>query len=47
MGCVAAEVRDPQRNILRALLLGAGVVTLVYLGINAACYRMLGLQGMV
>ena len=47
MGCVAAEVRDPQRNILRALLLGAGVVTLVYLGINAACYRLLGLQGMV
>jgi len=47
MGCVAAEVRDPQRNILRALLLGAGVVTLVYLGINGACYRMLGLQGMV
>ena len=47
MGCVAAEVRDPQRNILRALLLGAGVVTLVYLGINGACFRMLGLQGMV
>ncbi|MBA4017661.1 MAG: amino acid permease [Pirellula sp.] len=47
MGCVAAEVRDPQRNILRALLVGSGIVTLVYLGINAACYRMLGLQGMI
>ncbi len=30
-----------RRNILRALLLGAAVVTLVYLGLNAACYRML------
>ncbi|MBL9093167.1 MAG: amino acid permease [Planctomycetaceae bacterium] len=46
MGCVAAEVREPRRNILRALLLGAAVVTLVYLGLNAACYRMLGLEGM-
>ncbi|MGC3965895.1 MAG: amino acid permease [Pirellulales bacterium] len=46
MGCVAAEVREPRRNILRALLLGTAVVTLVYLGLNTACFRMLGLQGM-
>jgi APA family basic amino acid/polyamine antiporter len=46
MGCVAAEVREPRRNILRALVLGAAVVTLVNLGLNAACYRMLGLEGM-
>ena len=45
MGCVAAEVRDPRRNILRALLLGAAVVTVVYLGINAACWKLLGLRG--
>ena len=46
MGCVAAEVRNPQRNILRALLIGAAVVTVVYLGVNAACLKLLGLAGM-
>jgi amino acid transporter len=46
MGCVAAEVRDPRRNILRSLLAGAAIVTLVYLGLNAACWKLLGLAGM-
>jgi APA family basic amino acid/polyamine antiporter len=46
MGCVAAEVRDPERNILRSLLLGTTIVALAYLGINAACYKVLGLAGM-
>jgi len=47
MGCVAAEVREPRRNILRALLLGAALVTTIYVGINLACLRVLGLQGMM
>lgn len=46
MGCVAAEVRDPRRNLLRALLLAAGIVTFIYLGLNAACWKLLGLNGM-
>lgn len=46
MGCVAAEVRDPNRNLLRALLLGTTVVALAYLGMNAACWNVLGLGGM-
>lgn len=46
MGCVAAEVREPRRNILRALVVGTTIVTLVYLGLNAACWKLLGLSGM-
>jgi basic amino acid/polyamine antiporter, APA family len=46
MGCVTAEVRDPQRNISRAVLLATGIVTVVYLGINGACVEVLGLDGM-
>jgi APA family basic amino acid/polyamine antiporter len=33
---VAGEVRDPQRNLPRSLLLGAGLVTALYLALNAA-----------
>lgn len=32
---VAGEVRDPERNLPRALLLGTAVVTLAYLALNA------------
>ncbi len=32
---VAGEVRDPDRNLPRALLLGTGTVTLAYLALNA------------
>ena len=46
MGCVAAEVRDPRRNISRALLLGTTIVAAAYLGINAACGNVLGLSGL-
>jgi amino acid transporter len=46
MGCVAAEVRDPRRNLLRALMIAAGIVSFVYLGLNAACWKLLGLEGM-
>ena len=32
---VAGEVRDPERTLPRSLLLGTGLVTLLYLGLNA------------
>jgi basic amino acid/polyamine antiporter, APA family len=32
---VAGEVREPHKNLPRALILGTGIVTLLYLGLNA------------
>src|SRR5690606_39007255 len=32
---IAGEIREPERNLRRALLLGTGVVTIVYLALNA------------
>lgn len=42
---VGAEVRDPKRNILRALLLGTGTVTVIYLLANLAFWHALGFTG--
>jgi amino acid transporter len=42
MGYVAAEVKSPQRNILRALVLGPVAVTALYLLVNAAYLGALG-----
>jgi amino acid transporter len=42
---VAAEVRDRERNIPRALLLGTAGITLIYLVVNAAYLAGLGLEG--
>lgn len=42
---VAAEVRDPQRNIPRALLGGVGIILLLYLLINGAYLWSLGFDG--
>jgi amino acid transporter len=39
---VAAEVRDPHRNIPRALLYGIGIITLIYFFINLAYILGLG-----
>jgi amino acid transporter len=39
---VAAEVREPQRNIPRALLLGIGAITVIYLLVNLAYIVGLG-----
>jgi APA family basic amino acid/polyamine antiporter len=39
---VAAEVRNPRRNIPRALFLGIGIIVLVYLLVNAAYISGLG-----
>jgi APA family basic amino acid/polyamine antiporter len=45
MSFVAAEVREPERNIFRALLLGTGAVMVIYLLVNAAFIHALGLAG--
>jgi amino acid transporter len=45
MAFVSAEVQNPRRNILRALLLGTVAVTAIYLLINLAFLHALGLQG--
>jgi basic amino acid/polyamine antiporter, APA family len=41
----AAEVRDPARNLPRALIMGAGFVTLLYLCTNVAYLSVLPLAG--
>jgi basic amino acid/polyamine antiporter, APA family len=46
MAYVAAEVRDPDRNIGRALVLGTLVVTVLYLLANGAFLTALGHGGM-
>lgn len=45
MAYVSAEVRDPNRNIVRALLLGTAAVTAIYVLVNAAFLHALGLAG--
>ena len=45
MSYVAAEVRDPRRNILRALVLGTAAVVAIYLLGNVAFTRALGFGG--
>jgi APA family basic amino acid/polyamine antiporter len=47
MSFVAAEVRDPSRNIFRALLLGTGAVLAIYLAVNVAFVQALGLDGLI
>ncbi len=42
---VAAEVRDPQRNLPRALLVGVGGVTVLYLLVNLGYLLALGFSG--
>jgi len=46
MAYVSAEVKRPQRNIVRALVLGTVAVTVMYLLINTAYLAALGVQGM-
>lgn len=43
---VAAEVKEPQRNLPRAVLLGLAVVTLIYLLVNSVLIANLGLEGL-
>jgi APA family basic amino acid/polyamine antiporter len=43
---VSGEVEDQERTLPRALLLGTAGVVLLYLGVNAACLRTLGVSGL-
>jgi APA family basic amino acid/polyamine antiporter len=43
---VAAEVRDPGRDLSRGLLLGVSGVVVLYLAVNLACLRVLGPAGL-
>ncbi len=42
---VAAEVRDPNRNMLRSLMIGVALITAVYLLVNFSFVYALGLAG--
>ena len=46
MAYVAAEVRDPRRNIVRALVAGTAAVITLYLLVNGAFLYTLGYQGL-
>jgi basic amino acid/polyamine antiporter, APA family len=46
MAYVAAEVKNPRRNIVRALVLGTVAVTVLYLLVNGAFLYALGYHGM-
>jgi amino acid transporter len=46
MAYVAAEVKDPARNIVRALVIGTAAVTVVYLLVNLAFLHSLGYAGL-
>ena len=43
---VAAEIRDPRRDLSRGLLLGVSGVVVLYLAVNIACLRVLGPTGL-
>jgi amino acid transporter len=44
---VAAEVVEPQKNILRALIISICLITLIYVAINLAFLHVLGIHGMM
>jgi len=46
MAYVAAEVKNPERNIVRALVLGTLAVTVLYLMVNGAFLYTLGFTGL-
>lgn len=43
---ISAEVKNPQRNMVRSLLVGIAIITTVYLLMNLAYLRGLGVAGM-
>ena len=43
---VASEVKDPEKNILRGLLIGIFIVVGIYILINIAMLMTLGQQGL-
>ena len=46
MGYVGAEVRNPEKNIFRALVFGTVAVTAIYVLVNLAFLHAVGLEGM-
>ncbi len=46
MNMVAGEIREPQRRIPQALILGIAIVIAIYLGANAVYLRALGRDGL-
>jgi amino acid transporter len=42
---LSGEIRDVRRNMVRALLFGLGIVTVIYVTVNYAYVRTLGLDG--
>ncbi len=45
MAYVAAEVRNPQKNLVRALVLGTSAITAIYVLVTIAFLHMLGFDG--
>jgi len=43
---IATEIKDPRRNLSRALVLGVAGVIVLYLGVNFVCVRTLGADGL-
>jgi len=43
---VAGEIREPQKNLPRALVIGVTGVIILYLGVNFVCLRALGVSGL-
>lgn len=43
---LAGEIREPKRNLPRALVVGIGAVILLYLATNLACLQVLGVGGL-
>ena len=43
---IAEEIKEPRRNLSRALVLGVAGVIILYVGVNFVCIRTLGPQGL-
>lgn len=43
---IAGEIRDPRRNLVRALMIGVAGVIVLYVAVNAVCLRALGAEGL-
>lgn len=43
---IASEIRDPRRNLTRALMIGVAGVVILYVAMNVVCVRVLGAEGL-
>jgi basic amino acid/polyamine antiporter, APA family len=43
---VAGEIREPKKNLPRALIIGVSAVVVLYLAVNFVCIRALGVSGL-